>query len=792
MKRIGLVVKSISAVVVYGVLSATWAQQYTPPKIRTVQNLNRDWKFIKQDVAVATATGTAEPGNWGSINLPHSFDIPYWMTETKPVAPYIGWYRTTYTVPQKAIDAKKRFTLEFEGAFLVSTVYVNGDQVGQHKGGYTPFSYDITGKLKTGANIIAVKVDGTWNAQIAPRGGDHIFIGGIYRNVSMIITDPLHVDWYGTFITTPSTSTVKVKTDVVNANAAEKNCKVKTIVVDESGSIAASMEATKSIAAGSTDLLVATGTVTSPKLWSPETPNLYKAYSEVYDGTQLVDVYETSFGIRTLEWSATQGFSLNGKRYWLHGANAHQDHAGWGDAITDAGNVRDVKLLKDCGMNFIRGSHYPHAPAFADACDKLGMCFWSEAPFWCSTTGGDATDWRMDGYPNNANDQNAFDENMLVQLSEMLKCYRNHPSIIVWSMTNEPFFAGSESKNKALLKKMVDRTHAEDSTRLAAIGGCQRDGGSSPHYDDIGDIAGYNGDGATIYMNPTKPSVVTEYGSCNGDRPGTLDACWGSVQTSGGKPTEYAWRAGIALWCAFHYGTWSAYGNTGMIDHARIPLRRWYYYRNANLGTPNPTWPVAGTAEKLAITTDAETITDDGKSDAHIIVQIQDASGKWLSNTANVTLTTTNGLFPSQGPAGGNSITFTAGAAQKGVREGLCAIEFRSYSAGTATITATSGSLTATKTITVQHVENPEIIYGIVGTLQNPAIISLQPISRHVKFVGSRFVIPPELRNRNCVVEIFTIEGKRLVAIQTRSGDRIISLKNTAKSTLFARLTTLQ
>jgi hypothetical protein len=774
-------------------LSAVWSQQYTPQKIRTVHNLNKDWKFIKQDVAVATATGTTEPGGWSSINLPHSFDIPYWMTAKKAVAPYIGWYRTTYTVPQKAIDEKKRFTLEFEGAFLVTDVYVNGNQVGQHKGGYTPFSYDITGKLKAGENIIAAKVDGAWNAQIAPRGGDHVFIGGIYRNVSMIITEPLYVDWYGTFISTPTTSTVNVKTEVVNAHSAEKNCKVKTIVVDATGAIATTMESTKSIAAGTKGLLVSTGTITSPKLWSPESPNLYKAYSEVYDGDKLVDLYETTFGVRTIEWSATQGFSLNGKHYWLRGANTHQDHAGWGDAITDAGNVRDVKMIKDCGMNFIRGSHYPHAPAFADACDRLGICFWSEAPFWCSTTGGDATDWRMDGYPNNPTDQAAFDESALNQLSEMLKCYRNHPSIIVWSMTNEPFFAGSEAKNKALLKKMVDRSHAEDSTRLAAIGGCQRDGGSSPHYDDIGDVAGYNGDGATLYMNPTKPSIVSEYGSCNGDRPSTLNACWGSVQTSGDKPNEYSWRGGIALWCAFHYGTWSAYGNTGMIDHARLPLRRWYYYRNQNLGTPNPTWPVAGTAEKLAITTDAETITDDGKSDAHIIVQIQDASGKWLSNTANITLTTTNGLFPSQGPAGGNSITFTAGATQKGVLEGMCAIEFRSYTAGTATITATSGNLTATKTITVQHVENPEIVYpASVGTLQHQTEVPLHQISRQIKFVGSRLVIPQELRNRNCIVEIFTIEGKRLDVIQTRSSTHVITIKNSAKSALFARLTTLK
>ena len=140
-------------------------------------------------------------------------------------------------------------------------------------------------------------------------------------------------------------------------------------------------------------------------------------------------------------------------------------------------------------MNFIRGSHYPHAPAFARACDSLGICFWAEAPFWSSTTGGDATDWRVSGYPTNASDQAGFDANTLMQLRELIRTKRNHPSIIVWSMCNEPFFAGGEAGNKALLKKMVNLTHSEDSTRLAAIGGCQRDGsndcGAQKHITDL-------------------------------------------------------------------------------------------------------------------------------------------------------------------------------------------------------------------------------------------------------------------------------------------------------------------
>ena len=172
------------------------------------------------------------------------------------------------------------------------------------------------------------------------------------------------------------------------------------------------METAQAVAAGATSTISQTSeSIASPKLWSPASPILYKVYTEVYDGSLLVDNCVSPLGFRWFSWSATAGFSLNGQRLWLKGANCHQDHAGWGDAITDAGNERDVKMIKDCGMNFIRGSHYPHAPAFARACDSIGICLWAEAPFWSSITGGDATDWRVSGYPTSASDQAGFDAN---------------------------------------------------------------------------------------------------------------------------------------------------------------------------------------------------------------------------------------------------------------------------------------------------------------------------------------------------------------------------------------------
>jgi beta-galactosidase len=286
-------------------------------------------------------------------------------------------------------------------------------------------------------------------------------------------------------------------------------------------------------------------------------------------------------------------------------------------------------------------------------------------------------------------DQAPFEANAQQQLREMIRIHRNHPSIIVWSMGNEVFFSAQAVMQQAknLVKTMVAVEHVEDPTRPAAMGGTQRDG-----FDVLADVAGYNGDGATLYLNPGFPSMVAEYGSCKEDRPGAYNACWGVLQVGSDSPTQYAWRAGASIWCGFHHGSnlGASFGGMGMIDHARLPLERWYYYRNKFLGTPPPTWPTSGTAAKLQLTTDNNVIADDGRTDCQLIVQVQDASGKWINSAPAITLTDKSGLglFP-----GGTTITFIGGAVDKGVLNGLAAIEYRSYTAGTAAIDATSSGL---------------------------------------------------------------------------------------------------
>ena len=443
-------------------------------------------------------------------------------------------------------------------------------------------------------------------------------------------------------------------------------------------------------------------------------------------------------------------------------------------------------------MNFIRGSHYPHNPAFADACDSVGICFWSEMCFWSSgSTSTDSTQWEMNCYPGTTAEQQSFDSNVIQQLTDMIKINRNHPSIVIWSMCNEVFFpigGPLDPLKKALLDTMVKDVHLLDSTRKAAIGGAQRS-----NYYECGDVAGFNGDGATLYMDIGMPSLVSEYGSCQEDRPGVFAPCWGNLRTiTDSTVNEYAWRSGISHWCGFHHGSNGNRGNKGMLDHARLPLERWYYYREQNLGIPHPTWPTVGTATKLSITVDRDTITDDGKSDVQVIVQIQNAAGAWLANTANITLTDNSGLglFPSVAPAGGTSITFTANAVEKGVENGLCAIEYRGYNAGTATITASSSGLTsAQQSIVIRHVVDSPIVY-LTGTLMRQAPSVAGQLMRQVRFVGNSLTIPQALRGRIGSVAIYTLQGRLIQEFPLKGSMPTIKIKNAADAALIARFTT--
>ena len=673
--------------------------------VRQKININREWKFTLGDQKDAQQPAYADKG-WTNINLPHSFSTPYFGTGQWYVG--YGWYRKYFDIP--ASWKGKRLFIEFEGAFRDAEVFVNGKPVGHHQSGYTGFSYEITDAAVNGKNVLAVRLNNLWNAQLAPRDGDHNFCAGIYRDVYLVVTNPAHVTWYGTFVTTPvlskTSGKVNIKTEVINQSGAAKTYLLKTSVIDPDGKTVDSFSSSMKIAAGAAVNFDQTGNaIRDPKLWHPQHPWLYKTISQLFDGNTLIDKYATTFGFRWVEWSADKGFFLNGDHYYFYGVNVHQDHAGWASAVTNAGFARDIKMVKDAGFDFIRGSHYPHDPAFADACDSLGVMFWSENNFWAAGNFVKEGSWysHSGAYPIHPEDQKPFEESVKTSLTEMIRVHRNHPAIVVWSMCNEVFFSETTTKPrvKEFLKELVDLTHQLDPSRKAAIGGSQRGG-----IDKQGDIAGYNGDGARLYMNPGIPSVVSEYGSTISDRPGRYIPGFGDVQA-----TQFDWRSGQVLWCAFDYGTSlgdGKLGHMGMIDYFRLPKRMWYWYRNEYMHIPPPEWPVEGTPAALSLTADKSTISStNGTDDVHLIVTVLDKTGKPISNSPDVTLKLESG--PGEFPSG-NEIVFSA-ISDVAIRNGQAAIEFRSYYGGKSVIRASSPGL-KDALITIETKGQPTFVVG--------------------------------------------------------------------------------
>jgi hypothetical protein len=235
---------------------------------------------------------------------------------------------------------------------------------------------------------------------------------------------------------------------------------------------------------------------------------------------------------------------------------------------------------------------------------------------------------------------------------------------------------------RELLKKTVALAHQLDPTRPAAVGGCQRG-----EIDQLGDVAGYNGDGARLFLNPGIPSVVTEYGSTIADRPGKYEPGWGDLQQE-----PFAWRSGQALWCAFDHGSIAGrkFGAMGMIDYFRLPKRQYFWYRNEYRHIPPPEWPAQGVPAGLKLAADKTILKSaDGTDDAQLIVTVVDKNGRPVSNCPPVTLTVESG--PGEFPTG-PAITF-APDSDIAIRDGRAAIEFRSYYAGKTVIRATSPGL---------------------------------------------------------------------------------------------------
>jgi len=683
-----------------------------PPVARQRQNFNADWRFHLGDMAGAEKPDF-DDGDWQAVGLPHSFSTPYFQAPEVYVG--YGWYRKNLDLPK--LPMSRRWTLEFEAAFQTAEVYVNGQKVGRHRGGYTGFPVDITRALHPGHNLIAVRVDNIWDPTLAPRAGEHIFSGGIYRDVWLVVTDDVHVPWTGTTVTTPGlagrSGAVRVATEVRNDGGKPVKVKVRTRIADSNGATVAVLpDASVKVAAGQTlDVAQQSPRLKNVNLWSPETPTLYRAVTTLDVAGRHRDRFVTEFGFRTIEWTADKGFFLNGEHRYFRGANVHQDQAGWGDAVTNAAIDRDVQLMKDAGFDFIRGSHYPHDPHFAEATDRTGLMFVPEAPFW--GTAGMTSKWSQSAYPPESQHQAAFEESVKQQLAELIRINRNHPSIVAWGMDNEVFFTAQETmpQVRKLLADEVALSHKLDPTRPAAVDGAQRG-----EIDHIGDIAGYNGDGAVLFPNPGIANFVAEYSSTISDRPGAYDPSWGDLErTPGAKAGEpsswrFPWRSGEVIWAGFDHGSIAGrFGAMGIVDYARLPKRSWYWYRNAYRGIAPPAWPQPGKPAALRVTSSSPVIRHaDGTDDVQLVVTVVDADGKQISNSPPVRLALEAG--PGELPTG-RSIEFMPNG-EIAIRDGQAAIAMRSWQRGVTKIRATSPGL-ADGVLTVETVDGPRFVQGV-------------------------------------------------------------------------------
>lgn len=437
---------------------------------RVHQLFDASWKFHRGDIQNGEKEDLNDQ-NWRQLDLPHDWSIEDLPNQSDSViGPFssksigatatgytvggIGWYRKHF-IENNA--ANKKVTICFDGIYMNSDVYINGHHLGNHPYGYTPFSYAITPYLKKNGeeNVVAVRVSNEGKNSRWYSGS------GIYRHVWLTVTPELHLAQWGVYITTPEvsskTATINIKSSLVNEDVAGNSVILHTAIFDASNKKIAErtneieMNGANSSGAG-VHKAEQTFRVSAPHLWSPETPYLYYAVSELIVKNKVIDREENTFGIRSINISAAKGFLLNGKRILLRGGCVHHDNGPLGSATIDAAEIRKIRLLKSFGFNAVRTSHNPPSQQFLDASDSLGIIVIDEA----------FDQWER---PKNAQDYHLyFDTCWQKDISSMVQRDRNHPAVVFWSIGNE-INERADSSGLAVAKKLRDEVKANDNTR---------------------------------------------------------------------------------------------------------------------------------------------------------------------------------------------------------------------------------------------------------------------------------------------------------------------------------------
>lgn len=558
-------------------------------------NLNAEWLFKKQSYGVGElgsyerrrlTEAEIEPrfvgaecpdyddSDWQRVDVPHCWNAHDVMSAQSGYWRGIGWYRKTFRLGEKWRG--KRVSLQFEGVNQAATFWLNGRLIGSHRGGYTFFDFDVTDALVPlgDENLLTAQVDNLYDPDMPPTVKTDInFVGGIYRDVWILGTEPVYSDsvWVQTPQVSKQKAVVLCTTNLVNKTSHNTHVHVAHTICDAEGKTVCEFGSKRKLSANSQDAFEQKSPIIrKPNLWSPDDPYLYRLTTTLSDAGEIVDQTETLFGFRWFCFDPNDGFSLNGRNLKLKGTNRHQDFPGMAFAVPNFIHRLDIEIMKDMGVNFWRTSHYPHDPETLDMCDRLGILVLEEIPVM-----------------KEIGDPERYTRNAQQMAREMIRSHRNHPSIILWGIAGE--IDAQEEIAAGVTKAILETFHEEDPTRQTTIH-CPR----SEQIEKFADVVGtdLNRSDDDHQRNPHIRYMVSEFsvsfsgrGLHDGEPFNEEDSNVAHENHLRGI-NERQWLAGCAIWNQFDW-----IGETydmvfphvtafGMCDVWRLPKDVYYFYRS--------------------------------------------------------------------------------------------------------------------------------------------------------------------------------------------------------------------
>jgi len=560
-------------------------------RARTYMDLDFDWRFSNGDFPTAYSF-RFDDSSWRMVNVPHDWSIegpfgPQYASGTGYSPGGIGWYRKHFRLDSSLKG--KHVTVEFDGVYCNSEVWINGQFVGRRPYGYSSFQYDLTPHVRFGNedNLLTVRVDHSKVADSRWYTGS-----GIYRHVRLCITDKLHIAHWGTFVTTPEVrdeqATVKVQTEIENTYERDKTFTLKLDILATDGRVVASRTHSGTIQSKARETVVSNLTVENPQRWSIKSPTLYQLKSVIQVNSQAVDESVTTFGIRTLTFDPDNGFFLNDQSVKLKGVCIHHDAGCLGAAVPNKVLERRLRLLKELGCNAIRTSHNPPAPELLDICDSIGLLVQDEAFDEFTPPKNKWVDGRNVGIPARFGYGEYFDVWAVRDMQDLVRRDRNHPCVIMWSIGNEVDFANDPFSHPVLGwgyrpyyppaenlvtygTRLVKAVKEADSTRPVTAGLANMRMSNAVAFPEVLDVVGYNYRESRYEADHRTYPKRFIYGSENGDG---YDA-WLAV-----RDNKYV--AGQFLWTGIDYlgeaGRWpSRVFGGGVFDLAMFkkPIGWW-------------------------------------------------------------------------------------------------------------------------------------------------------------------------------------------------------------------------